>query len=249
MKVFIAGGTSGIGLELAIKYSKRGDEVAVCGRDIHRVDKIYHSLFLLYEVDICNKSQLQTVVNEFSQGKLDLLIISAGSYADDSLNKISYQQSINMLKINIAGVVNAFEVGRIAMFKSQSPRIALLASVSGLLYYKQATTYSKSKRAAIQIAEAYRRGLQDFGIKITVVAPGYIDTLRLRELNHNDLSKKPFVISTTEATSIIMDGLDKGSELIIFPQKMRYLMMFISILPSFIQSLIMHRKARWMNRK
>lgn len=249
MKLFVAGGTSGIGLELALSYKNKGYEVAVCGRNLKKIDPQLLSAFKWYEVDICNKADLKNAVSDFADTELDMMIIAAGSYADDSLNKISYQESSDMLTTNIAGVVNAFEVAKDAMRAKQSGSIVVVASVSGLLNYKEATTYSKTKRAIIQIAEAYRRGLKDFGINVTVVAPGYVDTEKLRKYNNDDLSKKPFLITAQEAAKTIVEGIDRQKQLIIFPPKMKFMMLSLASLPAWMQSIIMYKKAKWMNRK
>lgn len=187
-KVFIAGGTSGIGLAVARLYKQQNWDVAVCGRSINRLDDNYKAILTVYELDVCNKKQLEDAVNHFCPTKdLDLMIITIGNYSNEPMQKLTYQESIDMPRINILGVVNCIEVAREAM--SDKGHIVITASVSGILNYPQATIYSKTKRAVIQIGDAYRRALKDFGIKVTVVAPGYVDTVKLRELNHNDLSK------------------------------------------------------------
>lgn len=249
MKIFVAGGTSGIGWKLASDYLEQGHQVAVCGRNLQKIPKGEYPLLKTFQLDMYNKAALETAIINFAGKALDMMIISAGEYADDSLHKLTYAESTGMLKVNIAGTVNALEVAREAMANRQQGHIVVLASVSGLLHYKKATLYSKSKRAVIQIADAYRKALHPFGITVTVVAPGYVDTGKLRALNNNDLSKKPFVISCAEAVDIIKEGIAEHKELIIFPRRMKYLMRFLSALPPWLQSAIMYRKAKWMNAK
>lgn len=249
MKIFVAGGTSGMGLALAAAYLKQGHEVGVCGRNTQKVGSAEYAAIKTYQLDIYNKDALTLAVSDFAGDKLDMMIIAAGSYADDSLRKLRYEESAGMLKVNIAGAVNALEVAREAMYKQQKGHIVVFASVSGLLHHKKATVYSKSKRALIHISDAYRKALTNSGIRVTVIAPGYVDTRKLRELNDGDLSGKPFVVSCEEAIEIVMQGISENKEMIVFPSRMKHLMRFLSCLPSWLLDIIMYRKAKWMNRK
>lgn len=249
MKIFVAGGTSGMGLALASAYLRQGHEVAVCGRNPQKIDPVAYTSLKTYQIDIYDKDALTAAVSGFAGGELDMMIIVAGNYADDSLHRLSYEESTEMLKVNIAGTVNALEAARVAMHNRQKGHIVVFASVSGLLHYKKATIYSKAKRAVIQLSDAYRRALANFGIRVTIVAPGYVDTPKLRELNGGDLSRKPFVVSCEEAIEIIMQGITENREMIVFPSKMKYLIRFLSCLPSWLLGIIMYKKAKWMNQK
>jgi NAD(P)-dependent dehydrogenase (short-subunit alcohol dehydrogenase family) len=51
--------------------------------------------------------------------------------------------------------------------------------------------------------------LKPFGISVTTIAPGYIDTEKLRQLNQNDLSKKPFLTDLGTATLMISEAIEK----------------------------------------
>lgn len=250
MKIFIVGGTSGMGLAVAKIYLSQGHEVAVCGRDLMKLDVLSSfSSLKTYALDIYDKKKLESAVEDFSQGGLDIMLISAGSYADDSLEAISYEESVAMLEVNIAGTVNALEVARKAMKNQNKGQIAIIASVSGLLDYPYATTYSKTKTAVICIADAYRKALKPFGIIITVIAPGYVNTKKLQDLNAGDLSKKPFLVEEDEAAKQIVEGIALGKALVVFPQKMKKLIQFLSILPSCLVRFIMYQKAKWYHKK
>ncbi|QDP84932.1 SDR family oxidoreductase [Chryseobacterium sp. SNU WT5] len=248
MTVFITGGTSGIGYSLAKHYSSTGCRVGICGRNVTTVPNNKEVDLQVYEADVSVMSSVFLAVESFLNEKedLDLFINCAGSYAEDVVGQISYEEAEQMLKTNILGTINCFEVSRTAMKNQQSGQIAVIASVSGILDYENSSLYTKTKRSVIQIADAYHRALRPFGICVTTVAPGYIDTPKLRALNKGDVSKKPFLIDIDSATKIISTAINDREKLLIFPTKMKWMMKSLSFLPSSFLNLIMYRKAKWM---
>lgn len=246
MNIFITGGTSGIGLALAQWYIKCGHDVAVCGRNTTKVPKGNACNTLgKYQVDVYDKKALEEAVDDFCKNRtLDMMIVSAGNYSNSSICKITYEQSVQMLKVNITGALNAMEIARENMIASGG-QIVVLASVAGVLDYPQATVYAKCKRALIQIADAYRRSLSDFGITVTTLIPGYIDTPRLREIYNGDLYKCPFCLPLDEAVEMMTDAIDQHKETFVFPRKMRISIRILSLLPKRLLSIFMSKKARW----
>ncbi|KAB1230220.1 SDR family NAD(P)-dependent oxidoreductase [Chryseobacterium viscerum] len=248
MNVFIAGGTSGIGYALAKHYLAKGYCVGVCGRDLTKIPENHHKNLKAFQADVSDMNALLSTLQSFLVDKngLDLFINCAGSYAEDVAGRISYEEAEEMLQTNILGTVNCFEVARKVMINQKKGSIAVIASVSGILEYENSSLYTKTKRSVIQIADAYRRALKPFGISITTIAPGYINTEKLRQLNQDDLSKKPFLTDVETAASMISEAIEKQEKLIIFPSKMRWMMKSLSLLPSSLLNIIMFKKARWM---
>ena len=150
-----------------------------------------------------------------------------------------------MLQTNIIGAINTLEIGR-ELMRDSGGQIVLLASISGILDYPESSLYTKTKRSVLQIADAYRRALRPLGICITSIAPGYVATQKLHDLNQNDLSKKPFVVSEAQAVAEISRAIAQKKPLHLFPMRMKWLMCLLSFLPKPLLSLIMYRKAKWM---
>ena len=150
-----------------------------------------------------------------------------------------------MLQTNIIGAINTLEIGR-ELMRNSGGQIVLLASISGILDYPSSSLYTKTKRSVLQIAEAYRRALHPFGIHITTIAPGYVATQKLHDLNQNNLSKKPFVVSEAKAVTEISHAIAQKKPIHLFPTRMKWLMCLLSFLPKPLLSLIMYRKAKWM---
>ncbi|EGD34492.1 MULTISPECIES: SDR family NAD(P)-dependent oxidoreductase [unclassified Capnocytophaga] len=244
MNVFIIGGTSGIGLALAYFYQQNGHRVGICGRDLRKLT--CESPFEKYKVNVIDKELLASTIRQFvGTGTLSLLINCAGSYAEDVVEEISYNDAVMMLQTNIIGAINTLEIGRELMACSGG-QIALLASISGILDYPQSSLYTKTKRSVLQIADAYSRALRPLDIHITAIAPGYVATQKLYELNQNNLSKKPFLVSEARAVVEISEAIAQKKALHLFPTRMKWLMRLLSSLPKPLLSLFMYRKAKWM---
>lgn len=248
MNVFIAGGTSGIGYALARHYLEKGYVVGICGRNPGKVVGNGFEDLQIFQANVCDLDSITSVLHSFlsNSKSLDLFINCAGSYAEDVAGSISYEEAEEMLQTNILGTANCFEAARKAMKGRKKGSIAVIASVSGIMDYENSSLYTKTKRSVIQIADAYRRALKPFGISVTAIAPGYVDTEKLRQLNHNDLSKKPFLTDVQTAVTVISDAIENQEKLVIFPAKMKWMMKSLSVLPSFLLNIIMYRKARWM---
>lgn len=248
MNVFIAGGTSGIGYALARHYLSKGYCVGIRGRDLTKIPENNFKDLKAFQTDVCDSNAMLSTLQSFLVDKstLDIFINCAGSYAEDVAGRISYEEAEEMLQTNILGTVNCFEAARKIMKNQKKGSIAVIASVSGILEYENSSLYTKTKRSVIQIADAYRRALKPFGISVTTIAPGYIDTEKLRQLNQNDLSKKPFLTDVETAVSVISEAIEKQRKLIIFPVKMKWMMKSLSLLPASLLNIIMFRKAQWM---
>ncbi|KQT23821.1 3-oxoacyl-ACP reductase [Chryseobacterium sp. Leaf405] len=251
MNVFIAGGTSGIGYSLAQYYLEKDFRVGICGRDVSKIPENNSQNLKVFEADVCDMNSVFSAVKNFlsNNENLDLFINCAGSYAEDVAGNITYEEAEEMLRTNILGTVNCFEAARTIMKNQQSGKIAVIASVSGILDYENSSLYTKTKRSVIQIANAYRRALQPFGISVTTIAPGYVDTPKLRQLNNNDLSKKTFLTDLKTATETIAQAIEERKKFIIFPSKMKFMMKALALLPSSLLNIIMFKKAKWMKNK
>lgn len=244
MNVFIIGGTTGIGFALAHFYQQSGHRVGVCGRDLSKLPKAVP--FESYKADVIDKALLTQVIRQFvGSDTLSLLINCAGSYAEDVVGEISYEEAVSILQTNIIGAVNTLEVGR-ELMAHHGGQIVLLASISGILDYPSSSLYTKTKSSVLQIADAYRRALRPFGIYITSIAPGYVATQKLYKLNQNNLSKKPFLVSEDRAVAEISRAITQKKSLHLFPTRMKWLMQLLSLLPKPLLSLLMYRKAKWM---
>lgn len=243
MRIMVIGGTSGIGLALAAHYADhyaaQGVQLALCGRDPDRLDG--HPLgsdprVRRYAFDIADRAALERAVLDFGADGLDILIVSAGQYADAAGLAAQPELGPGLVRTNIVGLVQAFEIAAELMRRQGRGHLVAVASIAGLLDdHPGGSLYSASKRAAIGVCDAYRKALAPFGIAVTTLVPGYVDTARLRELNGGDARHKPFLQSEAQAVRRMSAAIDRRAARCVFPRRLHALVRLFNGLPLWLK--------------
>ncbi|SJN33031.1 SDR family oxidoreductase [Psychrobacter sp. JB385] len=256
----VVGGTSGIGLALARRHQMHGWRVSVVGHNPEKIKMLNqsHPDITTYACDLTDAVELEKLLQQLSEVCFQRLIYSAGSYFNERIHTLGRVQSDQMLAINLQAFEHIF-CWASAQLKRQVEKqpvtcpatytvsdatlgLICMASIAGVLDYPYASLYAKSKRAMIATASAYRCALQPYGIQVTCIASGYIDTQALRDLNEGDASHKPFIMSTEHAVDHIMQAISEDTELAIFPWTMRYITRILNRLPKPILHQILRNK-------
>ena len=248
--LIVIGGTSGIGLALALAHQQQGWQVSVVGHSQHKIAMIRQQYpeISTHHCDLTDSAARQTLLTRLSKTPFLRLIYSAGSYLNERVHHLDADSSDLMLAINLQAFEQVF-MWASEQLKAQSycqttpkPSLVCLASIAGMMDYPYASLYAKSKRAMIATASAYRCALQPHGIQVTCIASGYINTQALRDLNHGDASHKPFIISESQATAHIMQAIADDEALAVFPWQMRHLSWVLNRLPKPLLHWMMRNK-------
>lgn len=191
----ITGGGSGIGLHLARHFASLNWDIAICGRDMKKLQtgaKCIESEFqveCLWKVaDVSNEKQMQefskTVVQEFQ--KIDLVVCNAAVIGPlGELINISIDDLRDSLAINVVGQLATLKSFWPALSAAPSPR-AIVVSGGGLgadSQLKNALGYVPSKAAMATIVELLAPEFEKIGGAIISVAPsGVIPTNFLKNV-------------------------------------------------------------------
>lgn len=235
--ILIIGGTSGIGWEVARQYAEDGQQVLVCGRDLAKLpsplpESIANKVQAV-ACDITDLAQVQALFAQLSTEVVDLVLVSAGFYFRDRFERLDASTTLRMLNTNILGLDVVFSLASKQLVQQGFGQLAAIASVAGLLRdYPGASLYSSCKKSVIQLCDSYRIALKPFGISVTAIIPGYVDTAKLREINQQDVSKKPFLISEQQAAEHIISALAKRQAQLVFPRRMHWLIRLLNCLPA-----------------
>lgn len=251
--LIVFGGTSGLGLALALYHQVLGWQVSVVGHSVEKIAHInsQHPNIVTHCCDLTDSAQTQSLLEILSDISFQRLIYSAGSYTNERVHHLSQADSDKMLAINLQAFEQVFRWASeqlkqqsysLDFNKSNKLSLICIASIAGTMNYPYASLYAKSKRAMIATASAYRAALAPYHIQVNCIASGYIDTQALRDLNNGDASHKPFIISTQTAVENVMQAIDDDVELAVFPRSTRYITRALNHLPKPMLNWILRSK-------
>ncbi|MFZ4714710.1 MAG: SDR family NAD(P)-dependent oxidoreductase [Bacteriovoracaceae bacterium] len=249
MNIFITGGASGMGAELAKIYLLQGCRVGICGRDsgkyITALTEVFHSLdpkmlsrLEFFVADISNRTELELAVKSFLNGqKLDIFIANAGIPTGKKSSMPDFDKARDLININVLGTLNSFDVAFQEM-KNSGGQIVAVASVAGMNGLPGVAPYSGSKAAVIKMCESYALDWKRFGITVSCLCPGFVDTAFTKINNHS----MPFLMSAARAGQLMKSAIDGKKKFYVFPLRMYLICFILSVIPRYFYRMIMSLK-------
>lgn len=184
--VFITGGSSGIGLELAKEYLKLGAKVTIAARNKEKLNQAADTLRSLgnvavFAVSVDTSTNEETVIKAMSQsvelfGDVDVLVNCAGVSIAGEFDLLDPNEFERMLRTNVLGSVFPTRAALPGMKKKQSGRIIFVSSQAGQVAIHGYSAYGASKWALRGLAEALQMEVKPFGIFVSVAYPPDTDT-------------------------------------------------------------------------
>ncbi len=180
----ITGATSGIGKATAYEFAKHGIHLILCGRRQKRLDTIKKELSEQTNVHILNFdvrdkdetfNAISSLPNDFKA--IDILINNAGNaHGLDPIHTGNLEDWDAMMDINVKGLLYVSKAIIPQMTKRQTGHIINIGSSAGKEVYPKGNVYCASKHAVLAITEGMRIDLNPFGIKVTAINPGLVET-------------------------------------------------------------------------
>lgn len=180
----ITGSSSGIGRATAQEFAKHGINLILCGRRQERLDSIKSSLenhtsIHILNFDVSDKDatfqSIESLPTEFRQ--IDILINNAGNaHGRDPIHLGNLEDWDAMMDINVKGLLYVSKAIIPQMTERQSGHIINIGSSAGRDIYPNGNVYCASKAAVLAITEGMRMDLNPFGIKVSAINPGMVET-------------------------------------------------------------------------
>lgn len=241
MNIFITGGTTGIGLALAKLYLEEGHRVGICARNMSKFPteiRNKYKLLACYEVDVTKREELHNAIRDFAPTELDIVIANAGRSVGVKSKTPQFSVANEVIDINVKGVLNTFDIALEIMMPRKKGHLVATASVAGFIGLPGAGAYSASKAAVLKLCESYSLDLRRFGINVTAIAPGFVDTPLTQKNNH----KMPFMMSSEKAAKLIKRAIEKKKVLYVFPFRMKIAVAILEKMPRSWYRMLMNIK-------
>ncbi len=180
----ITGATSGIGKATAYEFAKHGIKLILCGRRQERLNEIENDLkfktqVLTLNFDVCNKDAVFEALHALPEDfkAIDILINNAGNaHGLDPIQNGNLDDWEAMIDSNVKGLLYVSKAVMPQMIERQSGHIVNIGSVAGKEVYPKGNVYCASKQAVLAITEGMRMDLNPYGIKVSAINPGLVET-------------------------------------------------------------------------
>ena len=186
-RVFITGGTRGIGKAVSEKFAEHGADIAItyfkekilAKNVINSLPGSNHNCF---QLDISDKNQVQNTIEDAISflGGLDIVINNAGIFIDHPIFEVTYdgwQDSWHStLETNLIGPANVCYIAGSYFKKKKKGKIINISSRGANRGEPTAPAYGASKAGLNALSQSLAIALAPYNIFVGVVAPGFVET-------------------------------------------------------------------------
>jgi len=182
--MFITGATSGIGEAVARQAARQGFRLVICGRRAERLEHLREELAPLTGVqvlsfDIRIQAEVAAAIQSLPVAwqEVDVLINNAGNahgLAPVQSGEIADWDA--MIDINVKGLLYVSHAVMPGMVERKKGHIVNVGSIAGKQRYPNGNVYCASKSAVDALTDSMRLDLNPYGIKVTGIHPGLVET-------------------------------------------------------------------------
>jgi NADP-dependent 3-hydroxy acid dehydrogenase YdfG len=173
----ITGASKGVGYATVKLLSENGYKVIAVSRDLSKVSGLVSENVEVYQMDITSQNEIKKFYEKYSNITLDLLVNNAGGGSGPT--QIINETMDNFRRaydINVSGPMYLSQLFVPSMKKSESPTIIFISSLGGKFPYRTGGNYTNAKRGMMALVDTMRLEFPEYGIKITEICPGTVDT-------------------------------------------------------------------------
>ncbi|MDX2306848.1 MAG: SDR family NAD(P)-dependent oxidoreductase [Hyphomicrobium sp.] len=232
-RAWVIGGSTGIGRDVALLLARRGVATTVAARSREKLAEVAAEAtgISTLELDVAEaaatRSKLEAQMDRDGAAP-DLVVLCAATWHPMGAKTFDASKFAQSFDVNVVGIANCLAAVMPAMIARRKGHIAIVSSVAGYRGLPNAAAYGPTKAALINLAESLEPDLRRFGVTLSIVNPGFVDTPMTR-VNKFPM---PFILTSGEAARRIVSGLERRHYEIAFPWQMVAFLKLARIAPN-----------------
>ncbi len=187
----VTGASSGIGEATATALAAEGAAVSLAARRSDRIDAVAEKInadggkALAIETDVTDEQQANEFVTRTNDelGSLDILVNNAGVMLLGPVAGADTEHWRRMIGVNLLGLLYCTHAAMPIMGAAGKGDVVNVSSVAGRHANMGSAVYNMTKFGVHAFSEALRQEVLHAGVRVTIVAPGMVET---ELLSHND---------------------------------------------------------------
>lgn len=182
--VFVTGASSGIGEAIARRLARAGAKLVITARRLDRLEALVRELdptgsaVLASAGDVTNDADRRRWVTDALAkfGRIDALVNNAGFGTRGPLELVPVDAIRRNFETNVFSLIALTQLVVPQMRKRGSGCIVNIGSVAGRIARPLSSVYDSTKHALEALTDGLRGELQPFGVRVTLIRPGFIAT-------------------------------------------------------------------------
>lgn len=187
--VVVTGASSGIGMELAKRFSKEGHPVLMLARRKEIMEELNLPNCMCRSVDVTDLQGMEKAIREAEEkyGKTDLLINCAGLMLLGYPDSQDYEEWEKMIDVNVKGILTGTKAVLSDMVERNGGTIVNISSIAGRKTFDNHSVYCGTKYAVHAITESMRKEVSGSNVRLIVIAPGVVETPLLSHTSNEEI--------------------------------------------------------------
>lgn len=165
-----------------------------------------------FQADVADRPAVRTMVAQIkARGYwVNALVNNAGIVRDNGLPMMSSAEWDDVIATNLSGTFHCVKEVITTMMTRKSGYVVNIASVSGLRGQVGQGNYGAAKAGMMAMSRSLSREVARFNIRVNAVAPGFIETEMLGNMQRNEAASA--VLEQTRSQMIPMARFGKPEE-------------------------------------
>ncbi len=206
----ITGASRGIGREIALSLAKEKVQLVLVARNVSELQRLASSInqqggaAIGIQADVADSQAVDALISQAIRafGRIDILINNAGIGLFKPAENIQESEWDRMMDVNVKGGF-LLSKGVIPHMRSRkSGHIITIASHASRQTFEQGAVYCASKYAQDAFSNVLRKEVRKYGIKVSSVYPGVVDTY-FNNSKMVDIQKKDWLKPIDVADTVV----------------------------------------------
>jgi 3-oxoacyl-[acyl-carrier protein] reductase len=184
-RVLVTGSSRGIGRDIVLRLAREGYDIAGCARreseDAAKTANEVAQFGVGCHFGVCDVGDLDAVDSfiveaERALGPISAVVCNAGITRDNPIAIMPPEDWEAVLRTNLTGTWNVCRAMAFRFMKRRGGVMVTLSSIAGIHGNATQSNYAATKAGVIGMSKSLARELAPYGVRVNVVAPGFVDT-------------------------------------------------------------------------
>lgn len=174
----VTGASSGIGEAIAKRFSEAGYPLLLVARRVEKLKALNLANCLCEQVDVTDRESFAAAIAkaEAQYGPVECLINNAGVMLLGQVDTQDSDEWQKMFDVNVLALLGGMQAVLAPMKERNSGTIINVSSVAGRKTFGNHAAYCGTKFAVSAITENVREEVADYGVRVTSICPGAVET-------------------------------------------------------------------------